>query len=149
MATVKELSDELNVNKNKIYRAIEKYDLKPEYTNGVASYDDEAIKIIRDEIRRIDKKKARTKSEPREPEHPISGDHSDLVDALRETIRIQAETIEHLKSENIELRTMIRREQDIRAGQIMLEANNKPKLLERIKSRLFGRDGEQDGTVQE
>lgn len=147
--TVKEISESLNVNKNKVYRAIEKYNLKPEFTNGVAKYDEQAVKMIRDEIKRIDKKKARTENEQRKNDPQPSSDQSDLVNALNETIRIQAETIDHLKTENNELRSMIKREQDIRLGQIMIEANNKPKLLERIKSRLFGRGDNQEVNEQE
>ena len=147
--TVKEISESLNVNKNKVYRAIEKHDLKPEFTNGVAKYDDQAVKVIRDEIKRIDKKKARTENEQRKNEPQTSSDQSDLVIALKETIRIQNETIDHLKTENNELRMMIKREQDIRVGQLMIEANNKPKLLERLKSRLFGREDNPEVNTQE
>jgi len=44
---------------------------------------------------------------------------------------------------------MIKREQDIRAGQIMLEVNTKPKLTERIKSLFSSHDKEKPISVQD
>lgn len=145
--SVKEISESLGVNRNKIYRAIKNLDLEPLSVDGISKYNDQAIEAIKAEISRIDTKKAPSK--PNRTEQARETDRVDLVDALRETIRVQAETIDHLKSENIELREMIRREQDIRFGKLAIEASTKPKLTDRIKSLFSGRNKSQENEPKE
>ncbi len=145
--SVKEISESLGVNRNKIYRAIKNLDLEPLSVDGISKYNDQAIEAIKAEISRIDTKKAPSK--PNRTEQARETDRVDLVDALRETIRVQAETIDHLKSENIELREMIRREQDIRFGKLAIEASTKPKLTDRIKSLFSGRNKSQESEPKE
>lgn len=145
--SVKEISESLGANRNKIYRAIKNLDLEPLSVDGVSKYDDQAVEAIKAEIDRIDTKKAPSK--PNRTEQARENDRGDLVDALRETIKVQAETIEHLKSENIELREMIRREQDIRFGKLAIEASTKPKLTDRLKSLFSGRNKSQEDTAKE
>lgn len=145
--SVKEISESLGVNRNKIYRAIKNLDLEPLSVDGISKYNDQAIEAIKAEISRIDTKKAPYK--PNRTEQARETDRVDLVDALRETIRVQAETIDHLKSENIELREMIRREQEIRFGKLAIEASTKPKLTDRIKSLFSGRNKSQESEPKE
>lgn len=145
--SVKEISESLGVNRNKIYRAIKNLDLEPLSVDGISKYNDQAIEAIKAEISRIDTKKAPSK--PNRTEQARETNRVDLVDALRETIRVQAETIDHLKSENIELREMIRREQDIRFGKLAIEASTKPKLTDRIKSLFSGRNKSQESEPKE
>ena len=145
--SVKEISESLGVNRNKIYRAIKNLDLEPLSVDGISKYNDQAIEAIKAEISRIDTKKAPSK--PNRTEQARETDRVDLVDALRETIRVQAETIDHLKSENIELREMIRREQEIRFGKLAIEASTKPKLTDRIKSLFSGRNKSQESEPKE
>jgi hypothetical protein len=145
--SVKEISESLGVNRNKIYRAIKNLDLEPLSVDGISKYDYQAVEAIRAEIDRIETKKAPSK--PNRTEQARETDRVDLVDALRETIRVQAETIDHLKSENIELREMIRREQDIRFGKLAIEASTKPKLTDRIKSLFSGRNKSQENEPKE
>ena len=149
--SVKEISESLGANRNKIYRAIKNLDLEPLSVDGVSKYDDHAVEAIRAEIDRIETKKAPSNSNRAENtrDRHYFDDHSDLVDALKETIRVQAETIDHLKSENIELREMIRREQDIRFGKLAIEASTKPKLTDHIKSLFSGRNKSQENEPKE
>lgn len=150
--TVKEIADSLNINRSKVYRAIERLSLEPLMVDGVTKYDEDALEAIRTEIERVDAKKRSSHGvgePPRSGTGTPSGDQSELIEALKFTIKSQADTIEHLRTENNELRSMIKREQDIRAGQIMLEANTKPKLTERIKSLFSSHDKEKPISVQD
>mgnify|MGYP000865068444 FL=1 len=150
--TVKEIADSLNINRSKVYRAIERLSLEPLMVDGVAKYGEDAIEAIKTEIERVDSKKRSSHGageSPRSGTGTPSGDQSELIEALKFTIKSQADTIEHLRTENNELRSMIKREQDIRAGQIMLEVNTKPKLTERIKSLFSSHDKEKPISVQD
>lgn len=138
--TVKQISESLGVNRSVVYRAIKNLNIEPESLSdgangsGTTLYSDESIKAVRDEIKRI-----KAKHESKGKSESIKQEQSDiLIDALKETIRTQSEMIEHLRTENIELREMLKREQDIRVGLIAIEARtgqDKPRLSERIKSK--------------
>jgi len=55
--TVKEIADSLNINRSKVYRAIERLSLEPLMVDGVAKYGEDAIEAIKTEIERVDSKK--------------------------------------------------------------------------------------------
>ena len=136
--SVKEISESLGVNRNKVYRAIEKLSLEPIMVDGVAKYGEDALQAIRGEVERIDQKKRSHGAPHGEPPRSEARDSRvELIEALQVTIKSQEATIEHLRKENDELREMLKREQEIRYGKLVIEASTKPKLTDRIK-RIFG-----------
>lgn len=148
--SVREISDQLGVNRSTVYRAIKKHNLEPEISSDgseTALYSEDSIKVIRDEIKRL-----RAKKDPQKRSETASQtvENNSLIDALKETIRIQSDEIEHLRNENLELREMIKREQEIRAGLLAIEARaqtERPRLTDRIKSRFKKRDRKSDETA--
>lgn len=144
--SIKQISESLGINRNKVYRIIEKLDIQPENADGTKTYSDQAIKDIKAYLKRVEKdKKGLDKDanqDARTAEQTPPG-NQDVIDALKEVIRIQAETINDLRTQIEALTEMVKHEQEIRLGQLALEANHKPNARKRAWTRLFHR-GEQE-----
>ena len=138
--TIREISESLGVNRNKIYRIVDKLELTPEVVDGVKRYQESYLKAIKAELKKTEKRPQDAATASRTADNPTTG-NQDVIDALKDVIRVQSETIDDLRARNQELTEMLKHEQEIRLGQLALEANHKPNALKRITGRLFHRGG--------
>ena len=138
--TIREISESLGVNRNKIYRIVDKLELTPEVVDGVKRYQESYLKAIKAELKKTEKRPQDAATATRTADNPTPGTQ-DVIDALKDVIRVQSETIDDLRARNQELTEMLKHEQEIRLGQLALEANHKPNALKRITGRLFHRGG--------